>query len=142
MPEVPSDEQLVAQNAALTVLAADVQEANQALTDRMDHYCTASMNAEKTCCASPRTSPSRSTTTRPKRDIRTVEIQQKISGGWRSETGARAFLTVRPYLSTAPKDHRAGLDVLRELFTGNPWLPAATGASWTPPTTGASGPPT
>lgn len=61
------------------------------------------------------------------RDIRMVKIQQKISGGWRSEAGARAFLTVRSYLSTARKHHRAGLDVLRELFTGDPWLPAAVG---------------
>ena len=58
------------------------------------------------------------------RDIRMVKIQQKISGGWRSEDGARAFLTVRSYLSTARKHQRAGLDVLRELFTGNTWMPA------------------
>jgi transposase len=61
------------------------------------------------------------------RDIRMVKIQQKISGGWRSENGARAFLAVRSYLSTARKHHRAGLDVLRDLFTGNPWIPAPTG---------------
>ncbi len=57
------------------------------------------------------------------RDIRMVKLQQKISGGWRSETGADAFLTVRSYLSTARKHHRGALDVLRELFTGTPWIP-------------------
>lgn len=59
------------------------------------------------------------------RDIRMVKLQQKISGGWRSEAGANAFLNVRSYLSTARKHNRAGLDVLRELFTGNTWIPAS-----------------
>lgn len=58
------------------------------------------------------------------RDIRMVKLQQKISGGWRSETGADAFLTVRSYLSTARKQQRAAIDVLRDLFTGDPWIPA------------------
>lgn len=34
------------------------------------------------------------------------------------------FLTVRSCLSTSRNHHRAGLDVLRDLFTGNTWLPA------------------
>ena len=58
------------------------------------------------------------------RDARMVKLQQKISGGWRSETGARAFLTVRSYLSTARKHQQSSLDVLRELFCGRPWIPA------------------
>jgi transposase len=60
------------------------------------------------------------------RDIRMIRIQQKISGSWRSEAGADAFLAVRSYLATARKQHRNALDVLRDLFTGTPWLPAAT----------------
>lgn len=60
------------------------------------------------------------------RDIRMVKLQQKISGGWRSETGADAFLAVRSYLSTARKHHRGALDVLRDLFTGTPWIPATS----------------
>lgn len=58
------------------------------------------------------------------RDIRMIKLQQKISGSWRTETGADAFLTVRSYLSTARKQQRPALDVLRDLFTGNPWIPA------------------
>jgi len=53
-----------------------------------------------------------------------VKLQQKISGGWRSQTGATAFLDVRSYLSTARKNNQAALDVLRDLFTGNTWIPA------------------
>lgn len=57
------------------------------------------------------------------RDIRMIRLQQKISGNWRSETGADAFLTVRSYLSTARKQGRNALGVLTDLFTGSPWLP-------------------
>jgi transposase len=60
------------------------------------------------------------------RDIRMIRLQQKISGGWRSETGADAFLTVRSYLSTTRKQHRNALAVLRDIFTGTPWIPAPT----------------
>jgi transposase len=60
------------------------------------------------------------------RDIRMIRVQQKISGAWRSEAGADAYLAVRSYLSTARKQHRNALEVLRDLFTGTTWLPAAT----------------
>jgi len=60
------------------------------------------------------------------RDIRMIRLQQKISGGWRTETGADDFLTVRSYLSTARKHRRNALDVLTALFNGTPWIPATT----------------
>ena len=59
------------------------------------------------------------------RDVRMVKLQQKISGGWRSESGAQAFLAVLSYLSTARKNGQHALAVLRDLFVGRPWLPAA-----------------
>jgi len=58
------------------------------------------------------------------RDVRMVKLQQKISGGWRSQTGAHAFLDVRSYLSTARKHGQSAMVVLRDLFTGQPWIPA------------------
>ncbi len=58
------------------------------------------------------------------RDIRMVKLQQKISGGWRSEPGATAFLDVRSYLSTARKHNQNTLEALRQLFTDTPWIPA------------------
>ena len=57
-----------------------------------------------------------------------IKLQQKISGGWRSQTGAEAFLDVRSYLSTARKQGQGALDVLRDLFAGNTWIPTPTGA--------------
>ena len=62
------------------------------------------------------------------RDVRMVKLQQKISGGWRSDTGAEAFLDVRSYLGTARKHGQSAMVVLRELFTGQPWIPTV-GAS-------------
>ena len=58
------------------------------------------------------------------RDVRMVKLRQKISGGWRSQTGAHAFLDVRSYLSTARKHGQSAMVVLRDLFTGQPWIPA------------------
>lgn len=58
-------------------------------------------------------------------DIRMVKLQQKISGGWRSQTGAESFLAVRSYLSTARKHGQQAMAVLRDLFASQAWMPAA-----------------
>lgn len=58
------------------------------------------------------------------RAIRMVKLQQKISGTFRSQTGAEAFLAVRSYVGTALKQSKNVLDALRELFAGDAWLPA------------------
>jgi transposase len=57
------------------------------------------------------------------RDIRMVKLQQKISGAWRTMTGAEAFCRLRSYIATARKHGRNPLAVLCELFNGRPWLP-------------------
>ncbi|MHB8288058.1 MAG: IS66 family transposase, partial [Acidimicrobiales bacterium] len=62
------------------------------------------------------------------RDVRMVKIAQKVSGGFRSDEGARAFLAFRSYLSTAAKQGINRLEALRELFNGEPWMPVAPGA--------------
>jgi hypothetical protein len=61
------------------------------------------------------------------RDIRMVKLQQKISGCWRTSTGADHFLALRAYLSTARKQGRAALDVLTRLAAHDPWMPQAAG---------------
>ena len=50
--------------------------------------------------------------------------RDRISGGWRSETGAHGFLAVRSYLSTARKQNQTVLDVLKQPFTDTAWIPA------------------
>lgn len=62
------------------------------------------------------------------RDVRMVKIAQKISGGFRTNEGARAFLAFRSYLSTANKQGVNLLDALQQLFNANPWTPTAPGA--------------
>lgn len=60
------------------------------------------------------------------RDIRMIKLQQKISGCWRTITGAEQFLAIRSYLSTATKNQQPITGVLTALATGDPWLlPAA-----------------
>jgi hypothetical protein len=60
-------------------------------------------------------------------DLRMTKLHEKISGGWRSMEGARAFLAVRSYLATARKQGQGTLEVLTAAFEGLPWLPAAAG---------------
>lgn len=62
------------------------------------------------------------------RDVRMVKIAQKISGGFRSNEGARAFLAFRSYLSTAAKQGVNRLEALRQLFNDGAWMPATPGA--------------
>jgi transposase len=57
------------------------------------------------------------------RDIRMVKLQIKISGCWRTTTGARHWLRVRSYISTLTKNGLGILQGIRDALTGNPWLP-------------------
>lgn len=58
------------------------------------------------------------------RDIRMIKLQQKISGCWRTITGAQQFLALRAYLSTARKNDQPIAHVLTALAARDPWLPA------------------
>lgn len=61
------------------------------------------------------------------RDLRMIKAQQKVSGCWRTLTGAQRFARIRSYISTARKHGHDPLAVLRDLFGGRPWSLPATG---------------
>jgi transposase len=61
------------------------------------------------------------------RDLRMVKLQQKISGTFRTEAGARRFATVRSYIESGRKHDQNPLDLLIHLFNSNPWtIPSPT----------------
>ncbi len=57
------------------------------------------------------------------RDIRAIKIQQKISGGFRTESGAVEFCRIRSYLSTTGKNGVDPCEAIAFALRGNPWLP-------------------
>ena len=57
------------------------------------------------------------------RGVRMVKLQRKISGCWRSQDGAEAFLATRSYIGTARKQGKNALEAFNGLFAGTPWLP-------------------
>jgi transposase len=60
------------------------------------------------------------------RDLRMIKVQQKVSGSWRTLTGARRFARIRAYISTVRKHGISPLTALRDLFAGRPWMLPAT----------------
>ena len=57
------------------------------------------------------------------RDIRMMKVQQKISGMFRTEEGAKAFCRIRSYISTARKNAVGAIDALACVFSGTPFVP-------------------
>ena len=57
------------------------------------------------------------------RDIRMLKVQQKISGCFRAEEGARAFCRIRSYVSTLRKQGMSLLTALELTCAGHPVLP-------------------
>src|SRR5258707_1167830 len=58
------------------------------------------------------------------RDLRTLKLHQKVSGSFRSDPGAAAFMRLRGYLSCLRKQGRALLAALHTVFSGQPLYPA------------------
>ncbi|MGH7889715.1 MAG: IS66 family transposase, partial [Thermodesulfobacteriota bacterium] len=61
------------------------------------------------------------------RDLRMMKVQQKISGSFRTEEGAKIFCRIRSYVSTMRKQGHNVLTVLKSVFTGHPIAPALRG---------------
>ncbi|QNK80095.1 IS66 family transposase [Nakamurella sp. PAMC28650] len=64
------------------------------------------------------------TNNQAERDVRPAKTQANISGSHRSETGAKAWLTVRAHISTLRKHGLNTLDGIRNTILGDPWKPA------------------
>ena len=57
------------------------------------------------------------------RDVRMVKIKQKISGAFRTPTGAETFCAIRSYISTARKHGLNVINVIHNALSGNPFFP-------------------
>ena len=59
------------------------------------------------------------------RDVSMVKIKQKISGTFRTLTGAETFCAIRSYISTARKHGQNVIDAMYDALTGSPFIPVA-----------------
>jgi transposase len=60
------------------------------------------------------------------RDLRMMKVKQKVSGGFRTLTGAAEFAAIRGYISTMRKQGRPVLAALEMAYRGMPFMPADT----------------
>jgi transposase len=60
------------------------------------------------------------------RDVRMVKIKQKISGAFRTRSGAETFCAIRSYISTARKHGANVIDAIYDALTGSPFIPSTS----------------
>ena len=58
------------------------------------------------------------------RDLRMIKVQQKVSGGFRTEDGVAMFCRIRSYLSTLRKQGLELPSALDHTLSGHPVFPA------------------
>ena len=71
-----------------------------------------------------------------------VKVQQKISGGFRTEQGAVDFCRIRSYLGTLQKNQLNLFDGIVQGLAGQPWLPSNTPSAAPEKTVSAQSPQT
>jgi transposase len=57
------------------------------------------------------------------RDIRMVKVKQKVSGAFRTRTGAETFCAIRSYISTVRKHSLNVINAIYDALRGNPFIP-------------------
>ena len=57
------------------------------------------------------------------RDIRMIKTKMKISGTFRTQTGAEQFARIRGYISTARKNGQNILGAIKDALLGKPFIP-------------------
>jgi transposase len=58
------------------------------------------------------------------RDVRMVKVKQKVSGAFRTHTGADTFCAIRSYISTVRKHGYNVIDAMYDAFMGQPFMPS------------------
>jgi transposase len=61
------------------------------------------------------------------RDLRMMKVKQKVSGCFRTTTGAHAFCRIRSYISTMKKQGHNVIAALKSVFLGTPLVPGVPG---------------
>jgi transposase len=61
------------------------------------------------------------------RDLRMVKVQHKVSGCFRTTSGAQMFCRIRGYISTMKKQGVHILSALKSVFSGHPLMPELSG---------------
>ncbi len=57
------------------------------------------------------------------RDVRMVKIKQKVSGTFRTRSGAETFCAIRSYISTVRKHGQSVIDAIHNALIGKPFIP-------------------
>ena len=57
------------------------------------------------------------------RDVRMVKIKQKVSGSFRTRSGAETFCAIRSYISTVRKHGQSVIDAIHNALVGKPFIP-------------------
>jgi transposase len=58
------------------------------------------------------------------RDVRMIKTKQKVSGTFRTRTGAETFCAIRSYISTVRKHGLNVIEAIYDALSGNPFIPA------------------